>query len=71
MTVSDSTFTGNTAAVDGGAIDNGDNGGNGGASGTPNTVSGSTFTDNSADGGTATQGMARPSTTVTSAVTAT
>ncbi|MGA3220763.1 MAG: hypothetical protein ABSE77_17075, partial [Acidimicrobiales bacterium] len=55
MTVSSSTFTDNTA-VDGAAIDNGDNGGNGGSSGTPNTVTGSTFTGNSANGGTATQG---------------
>jgi predicted outer membrane repeat protein len=48
--VSASTFIDNTATVDGGAIDNGDNGGSGGTSSAPDTVSGSTFMDNSANG---------------------
>ena len=46
--MSTSTFTGNTAAKDGGAIDNGDEGGDGHL-----TVTGSTFTSNTSasDGG--------------------
>jgi hypothetical protein len=56
LSVSTSTFIDNTATVDGGAIDNGDNGGTGGTSGAPNGVSGSTFTDNSANGTTLTAG---------------
>ena len=43
LTVSGSTFSGNTAAYDGGAIDNGDAGGDGTL-----TVSGSTFSGNTA-----------------------
>ncbi len=44
LTVSRSTFSGNTATNDGGAIDNGDNGSG------DLTVSGSTFSDNTAGG---------------------
>jgi hypothetical protein len=56
FSVSASIFIDNTATVDGGAIDNGDNGGTGGTSAAPNSVSGSTFIDNSVDGTTFTHG---------------